>query len=126
MSALVVSVGAWRDARMKPLTTGVGCAERSEDTTQGRGLERRWVCASLDPTYTGGPLTISLGPLEREGSRCEELRCRAGTSRGAAYEETLRALAKLVKNSSASFLAVLSMRRLPSWAILPPTWASTS
>src|SRR5581483_2276821 len=36
------------------------------------------------------------------------------------------ALAKFLKNSSASFLAVLSMRRLPSWAILPPIWASTS
>src|SRR5690606_18242160 len=33
---------------------------------------------------------------------------------------------KLEKNCAASFLAVESMRRLPSWAILPPTSALTT
>src|SRR4051812_23882027 len=36
------------------------------------------------------------------------------------------ALAKLAKNSSASFLAEPLMRRCPSWASLPPICASTS
>ena len=35
------------------------------------------------------------------------------------------ALAKLAKNSSASFLAAPLIRRWPSWASLPPIWAST-
>src|SRR5216683_1142499 len=35
------------------------------------------------------------------------------------------ALAKLAKNSSASFLAVPAIRRWPSWASLPPICAST-
>src|SRR3569833_2291005 len=35
------------------------------------------------------------------------------------------ALAKIAKNSSASFLAVPLIRRWPSWASLPPIWAST-
>jgi hypothetical protein len=34
-------------------------------------------------------------------------------------------VANLPKNSSASFLAVPSIKRAPTWAILPPTWAST-
>ena len=38
---------------------------------------------------------------------------------------SLTALAKLAKNSSASFLAAPLIRRWPSWASLPPIWAST-
>ena len=45
---------------------------------------------------------------------------------GARAPSPLRALAKLVKNSSAYFLATPLIRRPPSWAILPPTLASTS
>ena len=54
--------------------------------------------------------------------------CGVSGTRAARANPTYRdsALAKLAKNSSASFLAVESMSRPPSWAILPPTWASTS
>src|SRR5271168_1901458 len=48
------------------------------------------------------------------------------TSAVAGATLSVAAAAKLVKNLSAIFLATPSIRREPSWAILPPTVASTS
>src|SRR5213076_841156 len=48
-----------------------------------------------------------------------------GPEVGAPEDQPCTALAKLAKNSSASFLAVPLIRRCPSWASLPPICAST-
>src|SRR5215217_4002620 len=66
-------------------------------------------------------------PAQSERSSIGMIQRTATEDRGqAAVSAGDRILAKFAKKSSAYFLATPLMRRPPSWAILPPTLASTS